>query len=145
VRESCISYLLFRFRSINILCSFSYQFWYCYSRNQAGFSLQSPGFDLRITNMGVTADKVAQGLSWAELLCNWQSVSQSVLALNPSVTLDQILAEEIQLRDWYHGASFLTGGRVCLLYSTLCWSLLHLTPWSLLCSTLYWSLQHLTL
>jgi len=67
-----------------------------------------------------------------------QSVSPSVLASSPSVTLDQILAEVWQLRGWCHGPSFLTGGWVCLLYLTHYWSLL--TLWSLLFSTLYWSL-----
>jgi hypothetical protein len=67
------------------------------------------------------------------------------LASSPSVILDQILAGVRQLRGWYHGASSLSVGRVCLLYLTLCWSLHYLTLWSLLCSTFYWSLCHLTL
>jgi hypothetical protein len=67
-----------------------------------------------------------------------QSVSQSVLSLSPSVTPSQILAVVRQLQDRCHGASSLMGGRVCLLYLTLVWSLLHLIPWSLLCLTLYW-------
>jgi len=52
-----------------------------------------------------------------------QSVSPSILALSPSVTLDQILAEVIQVRGWSRGASSLTGVRVCL-YLTLYWCLL---------------------
>jgi len=96
------------------------------------------------------------------------TISQSVLALSPSVTLEQILADVRQLRGWYYGASSLTGGLTCLICSTL-WSLLystlywnhhltfwsllystlywnhHLTLWSLLCSTIYWNLHHLTL
>jgi len=73
-------------------------------------------------------------LSWVELLCNWkcQSVSQSILASNPSMTLDQTSAEVRQLLGWCSGVSSLTGGRVCLLYSILYWSLLYLTLWSLL-------------
>jgi hypothetical protein len=109
-----------------------------------------------------------------------QSVSPSVLASSPSVTLDQILAEVRQLRGWCHGASS-PDGRTglsslpdpllesssldplwSLLYSTLYWSLHHLTLsgvsfarplleslsldplWGLLYSILYWSLHHLT-
>jgi hypothetical protein len=41
------------------------------------------------------------------------------MASSSSVTLDLILAEVWQLRGWCHGASSLTGRRVCLLYSTL--------------------------
>jgi hypothetical protein len=74
-------------------------------------------------------------LRWAELLCNWQSVSPSVLASSPSATLDQILAEVRQLRE---------DGSVCL-YLTHAWSLLHLNLWNLLCWTLDWSFQHMTL
>jgi len=90
-------------------------------------------------------------------------VSRSVLALSPSVTSDQILDEVRQRKGWCHAASSLTGGQVCLLYSTLYWSLFTwpslesplLDPllgsssldrlWSLLCSILYWSLLHLTI
>jgi len=74
-----------------------------------------------------------------------QSVTPSVFASSPSVTLDQILTEVRQLLGWCHGASSLTGGRVCLRYLTLYWSLHHLTLWSLLYSTLYWNLLYLTL
>jgi len=106
-------------------------------------------------------------LSWVTLQL---TVSPSVLASSPSVTLHQISAEVRQLRSWCHGSSSLTGGRVCLLYPTLYWSLLHLNLyWSLLClilsgvfftwpsagvfftlsefpcSTLYWRFFHLTL
>jgi len=79
-----------------------------------------------------TAQSDVRPLSWVELRCNWllvsQSVSQSVLASSPSVTLDQILAEVRQLRGWCHGESFQIGRWVCFLCSTLYWSLIHLTP-----------------
>jgi hypothetical protein len=48
-----------------------------------------------------------------------QSVSQSVLALRPSVILDQILAEVRQLRGCCHMASSLTGRRVSSLLDPL--------------------------
>jgi hypothetical protein len=52
---------------------------------------------------------------WAELsrVTLQLTVNWSVLALRPSGTHDQILAVVRQLRDWCHGAPFLTGGRVC--------------------------------
>jgi hypothetical protein len=46
---------------------------------------------------------------------------------------------------WPYLESFSLDPLWSLLFSTLYWSLLHLTLWSLLCSTLYWSLLHLTL
>jgi len=52
------------------------------------------------------------------------SVSQSVLGLSPSMTPEQDFR---RLRDRCHGASSLTGGRVCIFYPTHYWSLLHLT------------------
>jgi len=64
------------------------------------------------------------------------SVRPSVLASTSSVTLDPDFSWSY-LRGWGHGASFLTGGRVYLVYSTLYWSLRHLTFWSLLYLTLY--------
>jgi hypothetical protein len=72
-------------------------------------------------------------LNWIEL--NWatfqltinQSVSQFVLVSSPSATPDQILAESKAVTGWRHGASFLTGGLVCLLHPTLYWSLIHWT------------------
>jgi hypothetical protein len=48
------------------------------------------------------------GWVWAELLCNWQLVTHSVLASSLSMTPDQILTEIRKLRDWCHGASSLT-------------------------------------
>jgi len=62
-----------------------------------------------------------------KVLSYFATDSQSVLALSPSVTPDQILAVVRQLWDWCHGVSSLMGGCVCLLYLTLYWSLLHLT------------------
>jgi hypothetical protein len=96
------------------------------------------------------------------LSCN-RSQSLSVLASSPVWVHDQIFAEVRQLRGWCHATSSLTRGRVCLLCSTLYWSLLHLTLSEVsfarpstgvfftlsflesICSTLYWSLLHLTL
>jgi len=91
----------------------------------------------------------------ASVLSYFAPDSQSVLALSPSLTPNQILAVVRQLRNWRHGASSLMGGRVCILYSTIYWSLLYLTlsgvffarpstgvffTWPSLYSTLCWSL-----
>jgi hypothetical protein len=61
-----------------------------------------------------------KGIGWwvvewvSELRCNWQSVSQFVLALSPSGAHDQVLAVDKTITGWGHGAPSLTGWRVCL-------------------------------
>jgi len=76
-------------------------------------------------------------LSWFTLQL---AISQSVrLGREPLCESWPDFSWSWHLRCWCHGASSLTGGQVCLLYSILYWSLHHLTLWNHLCSTIFWS------
>jgi hypothetical protein len=65
-----------------------------------------------VTEFGISLELLWLSLSY--FATDSQSVSQSILALSPSGTHDQVLPVIRQLLDWRNGASSLTGRRVCL-------------------------------
>jgi len=105
---------------INIRYNGSLVIWKVISLTGAKFKPLMHGFALSYDAKPSTSTGFIEAESESELLCNWRSVSQSVMVLSPSETHDQILAVLKTVPVLYSR----TGGRVCLVTGhslCLCW------------------------